>query len=911
MNIGTLTASIGGNIAPLKQALAAANNELNRFSDNVGKSGTEVASKLTKVGQGMSKVGGMMSIGLTLPLLGAAAAAGKMAMSWEEGMAKINTTAQLPKEGLKALSDQIYKLGAEAGADLSTVPEAYEKIISQTGDATLSTEIFAAALKGAKAGFTDVSVVSGALAQSLSAIGGGAASAQEVIDTLFAAKRVGAGEFSDFANYIPSLIASAKGVGVSWKEVAGSFAYMTGKGNDAASSTMLLQNAFNALGKSDIVKGLKDTGISVFDSTGKMRGLSDIFTEVGDKMNGMSDESKSKWLETVGLKDQQAKQAFMVLSSETDKLREAMDATANSSGELETALGMAANPAQNMAGVMTNLKGIAIGFGLIMLPAINSMISGLSSLLGWFVGLSDATKKWIIGIGAVVAAIGPLLLGIGSIMLLIPKLKTGFTGLKIAMNFLKTNPFILIATAAIALGILIMELWKNCETFRAVVKYVALSVSAFFQKAWIEIKMGAELMWLGIKTYFTAIPKLATAVWNIIKRVMKGEAIGDVVKDEFSKIFEGIKDEASGIKEKYNEELAAIKTPDYKEILAKEKAVSAAKETGEAVSAQLEESMVSTATGGAGTGSSGVGKAKPLETMTGKSVSSVSGGLQPTFALAKTADAYKIVAASIKDVDTQFKIAKNSAELFGQPFDESAVRADLLKQKIDALTQQGLPANKAAIEQLGAEYRDLSTEMANTAKMTVDIGAMMTDAMNSAFSSIGEGIGQMFAGTADAGDLFTNLLGVVADFTASLGKSLIAAGMGAIAFKKLLATPWLAVAAGVALVALSSFVKAKLSAGAEAGSGGGGEAPTAGKLTSVPAFASGGIVPGNSFSGDSVMSRLNSGEMVLNQGQQRNLFNALDSGGQTNIPSVIRLYVTGEDLEAIINTRQKRNNNLR
>jgi tape measure domain-containing protein len=44
-------------------------------------------------------------------------------------------------------------------------------------------------------------------------------------------------------------------------------------------------------------------------------------------------------------------------------------------------------------------------------------------------------------------------------------------------------------------------------------------------------------------------------------------------------------------------------------------------------------------------------------------------------------------------------------------------------------------------------------------------------------------------------------------------------------------------------------------------------------------FADGGIVPGNSFSGDTVSARLNSGEMVLNKSQQANLFNMANSGG--------------------------------
>ena len=47
-----------------------------------------------------------------------------------------------------------------------------------------------------------------------------------------------------------------------------------------------------------------------------------------------------------------------------------------------------------------------------------------------------------------------------------------------------------------------------------------------------------------------------------------------------------------------------------------------------------------------------------------------------------------------------------------------------------------------------------------------------------------------------------------------------------------------------------------------------------------PKFASGGIVPGTSYSGDMVNARLNSGEMVLNQVQQQRLFDMVANGAQ-------------------------------
>lgn len=58
-------------------------------------------------------------------------------------------------------------------------------------------------------------------------------------------------------------------------------------------------------------------------------------------------------------------------------------------------------------------------------------------------------------------------------------------------------------------------------------------------------------------------------------------------------------------------------------------------------------------------------------------------------------------------------------------------------------------------------------------------------------------------------------------------------------------------------------------------------------FSSLPAFANGGIVPGGSFTGDKVHALVNSGEMILNGGQQSNLFRLLNGG----IPSAERVNI--------------------
>ena len=102
----------------------------------------------------------------------------------------------------------------------------------------------------------------------------------------------GLGEFADFARYIPGLVAAGQNIGAGWKETAGLFSYMTGKGQEAGQSAMYIQNAFTALGKSDITSGLAKAGVNVFDQEGKVRSMLDIFTDLSKVTKAMSNPAK-------------------------------------------------------------------------------------------------------------------------------------------------------------------------------------------------------------------------------------------------------------------------------------------------------------------------------------------------------------------------------------------------------------------------------------------------------------------------------------------------------------------------------------------------------------------------------------------------------------------------------------------
>ena len=143
----------------------------------------------------------------------------------------------------------------------------------------------------------------------------------------------------------------------------------------------------------------------------------------------------------------------------------------------------------------------------------------------------------------------------------------------------------------------------------------------------------------------------------------------------------------------------------------------------------------------------------------------------------------------------------------------------------------------------------VGTEELKKMEAAREVANLIQNSFTSLFTTIGEGLGKVFAGEEDAmSNLFKGILSVMFDFAKQFGEIMIGLGMARIALDAIGWTGVGAVVAGMTLVALASAAQSLLDKGPD--------------LEKVPGMAMGGIVPAG-YPRDTYPALLSSGEMVV------------------------------------------------
>lgn len=326
------------------------------------------------------------------------------AVDFDAGMAQANLTAGLDEKGLAAMSDRVKAVVRKNKGDLSAAPAGMNAILTQVRDVDVALDVLDQSLRGSKAGFTDLGVVSGAVARTLAAVGRENASAANVMDTFFAAKRVGGGDFGEMATVLPGLVTNASKLGIGYKNVAGMFAFMTSKGKSVQEASEMMENLFSAAGSADVSRKLANAGID---------GL-------GGLMNRMQAGDAGSLLGSLGMG---GNDALALMASDANGLRDALRECSLASGETDRALALTQSSARTATEVWNQFRNIGIEVGTSLLPIISAgleavggvltvvgpLVTGVADACGWWFGKLQEGSPLIWGLTAAVGAAGLML----------------------------------------------------------------------------------------------------------------------------------------------------------------------------------------------------------------------------------------------------------------------------------------------------------------------------------------------------------------------------------------------------------------------------------------------------------------------------------------------------------------------
>lgn len=174
------------------------------------------------------------------------------------------------------------------------------------------------------------------------------------------------------------------------------------------------------------------------DNNGEFKSMTEIAGILKDKLGGLSAEQKTQAMATIFGSD--ATRAATILMNEgSDGLARYIKAT-EQRGKAEE---LANARMSGMAGAIEQARGsmetAALTIGESLSPEVVGLSNAVAGAANWFSNLDDGTRKTIVGLGAVAAAIGPVTYGFGKTIDMVRGAQDGLAAMGRFGRTAKTN----------------------------------------------------------------------------------------------------------------------------------------------------------------------------------------------------------------------------------------------------------------------------------------------------------------------------------------------------------------------------------------------------------------------------------------------------------------------------------------
>ena len=464
---------------------------------------------------------------VTAAVTGLGTAAVTTAANFESSMSQVQATMGITADSMSTvdgqsvntmdtLSELAKKMGSETAFSASECAQALNYLALAGYDTQEMCDTLPTVLNLAAAGGIDLASASDMVTDAMSALGMETSEADTMVDQMAKTASSTNTSVAQLGEGILTIGATAKSIKGGTAELNTALGILANNGIKGAEGGTHLRNIILSLQNptDKAAAQMKALGVSVYDSEGNMRSMNDILGDLNTSMEGMTSEEKANIISTIFNKtDLSSVNALLANTGETwDSLQSSIT---NSAGAAQQ---MADTQLDNLQGQLTILKsaleGLAISFGELLMPAIKSIVGAIQGFVDWLNSMDEGTKKVIVTIALVVAAIGPVLIivgkvisAVGTIMTIIPKLGGALKAVQGAMAAFNAvcaaNPYVLIIAAIVALIAIFVVLWNKCDGFRQ-----------FWINLWEGIKSVVSTVVEAIKNFFTGVIDFVKNNWQ-------------------------------------------------------------------------------------------------------------------------------------------------------------------------------------------------------------------------------------------------------------------------------------------------------------------------------------------------------------------------------------------------------------
>lgn len=702
-------------------------------------------------------------------------------------------------------------------------------------------------------------------------------------------------------------------------------------GEAAKMSTSLVGLAGDLASFKNISIDIANTAISAIftGETESLKKLGIVMTEVNLKQFALNSGIK-KTYETMSQAEKVQLRYNYILS-----------VTKNSQGDFTRTQGGAAN---QMRIFTESLKQIGQQLGVVILPLFTKLITVVNEKIKAFTNLSEGTKTVIVVVAGLVAVIGPLLLVIGGILSVIPAVVAGFA--------LISGAIVPILAGIVLLGGALLVLTNGfSDTAKASVQLT--DSQKLNQKVTDEATASIVDQKAALDSYMVTARNENETKANKLKAI---QAINRISPEYLGNItLENINTDKARISvEKYNAALIAgataraasrlleqNQTDKIKAGFEREKALAdynAKRETAIAQGWEAEKAFYEENNRLLQFANEALDRKNAKYDSESKLLTEIYNKNKDNLKLVTSGAPVADVVAPVKakkgekifDNGTvaffekqiallkiqQSEVAKTGVQYYLLGNEIAAVEEKINKIALDRIEPMDLKAivpveefvlvvetTEQMMARLAASVSgakavievEQNSMIANATSFNEQFSAVWQNTIGGFAENFGALIGQFAAGGASLSSIGSLFLTTLADMAIQVGKIAITVGLAVLGIKKALQSlnPVVAIAAGVALIAIGTFAKTSLSKA----SGG-----------QPQAFANGGIVGGTSYYGDKIMARVNSAEMVSNTDQQKRIWGAMNSGGGDMGGFVASTVIKGSDMLVVIERATARKN---